>query len=97
MTSDIDAEHFACDTTVEALDHSICLRRVRPGHTMWDFALRVGICGVFGIIDSVRSGLASFLSVTNTIVISTVQNRCRSAAQVLEFPYLCRLCMDSYK
>lgn len=34
MTGNVDAEDFACDTTVEAFDHPVGLRCVWLGHAM---------------------------------------------------------------
>lgn len=42
MAGDIDAENFACEATVEALDHAIGLRGIGFGHAAGDFELRTG-------------------------------------------------------
>jgi hypothetical protein len=39
VSSDVNAEHFACDTAVEALDHAIGLWGIGPGFAMGDLEI----------------------------------------------------------
>lgn len=48
MASNIDAEYFAGDAAIEALDHAVGLGRIRPGCAMADLDFRAGAFKIIG-------------------------------------------------
>lgn len=48
MAGNIDVKHLVGDAAIEALDHAIGLRRIRPGRAMADLDFRAGAFKIIG-------------------------------------------------